>query len=316
MKKVMVIVPFEDSGKKRLREAAPECEFIFGYDENAIDDVSAIIGNAPAGRLSSLNKLEWVQLSSAGTEPYLRPGILPPSCVLTNATGAFGLAISEHMVGCVFMLCKKLHLYRDNQNKELWLDRGNVKRIEGAVTLIVGLGDIGGQFAKKMKALGAYTIGIKRTPSARPGYVDELYTADELDNVLPRADIVALTLPGTDATRNIMSRQRLFSLKEGAVLINIGRGSAVDTMALCDALNSGRLYGAALDVTDPEPLPAGHPLWKCENAFITPHISGFFHLRDTYDRIIDICVDNAGRYDKGMPLKNIVDFATGYKKND
>jgi phosphoglycerate dehydrogenase-like enzyme len=220
------------------------------------------------------------------------------------------------MVGCVLMLYKKLHLYRDNQNKAVWLDRGKVRRIEGAVTLIVGLGDIGGRFAQKMKSLGAYTIGIKRTEADKPGYIDELYTAEALDLMLPRADIVALTLPGTDATRNIMSRKRLFSMKEGATLLNIGRGSAVDTMALCDALSSGRLYAAALDVTDPEPLPSGHPLWKAENALITPHISGFFHLRDTYDNIIDIFVNNMERFHAGLPLLNIVDFSTGYRKTN
>lgn len=316
MKKVMVLIPFEDAGKKRLEAAASDCEFIYEYNIEALADVSAILGSAPADRLASSEKLEWVQLPSAGTEPYSRPAVLPENCVLTNATGAFGLAISEHMVGCVLMLYKKLHLYRDNQNKALWLDRGTVKRIEGAVTLIVGLGDIGGRFAQKMKSLGTYTIGIRRTVSDKPGYIDELYTAEALDNLLPRADIVALTLPGTDATRNIMSRERLFKMKEGATLLNIGRGSAVDTMALCDALNSGLLYAAALDVTDPEPLLPGHPLWSCENAFITPHISGFFHMRDTYDNIIDICVNNMKRFHDRLPLLNIVDFNTGYRKTD
>ncbi len=311
----MVLIPFEDADKKRLTDAAPDFEFIYGFGDEAPAEISAVIGNAPPERLSSLTKLEWVQLSSAGTEPYSRHGILPPGCVLTNASGAFGLAISEHMIGCVAMLYKKLHLYRDNQNKALWFDRGKVRRIEGAVTLVIGLGDIGGKFAQKMKALGAYTIGIKRTVSQKPDTIDELYTADAIDLLLPRADIVALALPGTAATRNIMSRERIFSMKDDATLINIGRGNAVDTSALYDALNSGKLYAAALDVTDPEPLPPGHPLWTCENVLITPHVSGFFHLHDTYENIADICVSNLKRYRDRLPLENIVDFSTGYRKS-
>ncbi len=315
MKKIMVLIPFEDADKNRLIAAAPDYEFIFKFNSETLSKVSAIIGNAPADLLASLEMLEWVQLPSAGTEPYSRPAVLPAGCLLTNSSGAYGLAISEHMIGCVTMLYKKLHLYRDNQNKALWLDRGKVKRIERAVTLVIGLGDIGGRFAQKMKALGAYTIGIKRTETDKPDYIDELYTTEALDNLLPHADIVALTLPGTNATRNIMSRERLFAMKDDSTLLNIGRGNAVDTMALFDALHSGKLYAAALDVTDPEPLPSDHPLWSCENALITPHISGFFHLRDTYENIADICVHNMKLFHNRLPLENIVDFSTGYRKS-
>lgn len=317
MKKIMILVPFEETEKKRLVDAAPGYDLIFKFDAGQLNEVSAIIGNPPAGDLARLKKLEWVQLSTAGTEPYSRPSVLPAGCVLTNCSGAYGLAISEHMVACVAMLYKKLHLYRDNQNNALWLDRGSVRRIEGTRTLVVGMGDIGGQFARRMKALGGYIVGIKRTDSPKPAYVDELYTSEKLDCLLPDADIVALTLPGTAETANIMSRERIFAMKNDSVLLNIGRGSAVDTMALYDALRSGNLYAAALDVTDPEPLPADHPLWQCKNALITPHISGHFHLRDTYENIADICVNNLRRYhtEDLENLENIVDFATGYRKS-
>ena len=318
----MILVPFEDTEKKRLIDAAPGFQLIFEFDVGQLHQVSAIIGNPPAKGLAELKKLEWVQLSTAGTEPYSHHSVLPAGCVLTNCSGAYGMAISEHMIACVATLYKKLHLYRDNQNKSLWLDRGTVKRIEGALTLVVGLGDIGGQFARRMKALGGYIIGIKRTESPKPSYVDEIYTAEELDNMIPRADIVALTLPGTAVTVNIMARERIFAMKDGSVLLNVGRGNAVDTTALCDALNGGKLYAAALDVTDPEPLPSDHPLWQCENAIITPHISGYFHLRDTYENIADICVNNLRHYYNQMPpenlknLENIVDPATGYRKSE
>ena len=246
--------------------------------------------------------------ATAGSAPN------PEGVILTNVTGAFGLAISEHMVANVFTLYKKLHLYRDNQNKSLWLDRGQVKQIEGAVVLTVGLGDIGGNFAKKMKALGAYTIGVRRKDTSKPEYIDELILQEDLDNVLPKADIVALALPNTSETKGLFNRERIYSMKDGATLINVGRGNAVDTEALCDALEDGKLYAAALDVTDPEPLPAEHRMWKIENALITPHISGFFHLRKTYENIVSIFIENFNRFLNNEPLENIIDMTTGYRK--
>ena len=314
--KVMVLMPFEEEGKRRLEAAGGgKCEFQYGFDEDFLQNTEVLIGGTPADayRLTPLTKLRWVQLSWAGTEPYSLPGVLPAGTVLTNATGAFGHAIGEHMVACVTMLQKKLHLYRDNMAVPCWLDRGNVKSIEGSVVLTLGLGDIGCNFARRMKGLGAYNIGVRRVGTDKPDYVDELYLSDRIDELLPRADVVAMTLPNTRETYRILSRERIFSMKKGAILINVGRGNAVDPDALCEALNSGHLDGASLDVTDPEPLPADHPLWRCENALITPHISGFYHLRATYDNIIGICIDNLSRYVEGRPLCNVVDFETGYR---
>ncbi len=310
--RIVVTLPLEPEGKDRLEKVLPGYEIFYEVPDD-MTGVCAVIGKVPSEKLKELSSLRWVQLSMAGTEPYSLPGVLPNGTILTNATGAFGLAISEYMVGCVFELYKKLHLYRDNQQKCLWLDRGNVKRVERSVVLVLGMGDIGGQFARRMKALGAYIIGVRRTEGICPEWCDEIYTVSALDSLLPRADILAMSLPGTPETRGIMNRERLALMKSDAILINVGRGNAVDTAALTEALNEGRLGGCALDVTDPEPLPADDPIWKCENAVITPHISGFFHLRDTYDNIVDICIENARRFACGEELMNVVDFSTGYK---
>jgi len=318
MKKVIVVVPFEEESRKRLESVCENNEYVYKRpDEVTAEDLSdadAVIGNVPAPLMKHAKKLEWFQSQMAGVDPYIVKGVIPENVVITNVTGAFGLAISEHMVGCVFELYKKLHLYRDNQNKSLWKDMGGVKQIEGQTVLVLGLGDIGKCFARKMKALGAYTIGLKRRKSVKPDYIDELYLQDSLDEVLPRADIVALCMPDTPETRGMMSARRIAEMKEGSVLINIGRGSAVDTEALCDALESGRLYGAALDVFEKEPLPPDHRLWSIPNAVITPHISGFFHLRRTYENIIDICIRNYENYVNGRPFFNIIDRNTGYCK--
>ncbi|MEA4831102.1 Glyoxylate/hydroxypyruvate reductase A [bioreactor metagenome] len=315
-KKLLVLLPFEDTTKARLTDGLKNSVVEFSSDESVsveqVINADGIIGNPPAEFCAASKRLKWVQVSWAGVDRYTKSIIFPRNIILTNVTGAFGHAISEHMVGCVFSLYKKLNLYRDNQNKSLWLDRGEVKSIEGSAVCILGLGDIGKAFAKRMKALGCYIIGIKRRASEKPDYVDELYLSEMLDEVIPKCDIVAMALPNTPETEFIMNRARIFSMKPGAVLINVGRGNAIDTDALCDALESGLLYGAALDVTSPEPLPSDHRLWKLENAIITPHVSGFYHLRQTYDNIVSICIDNAFRFDSDLPLKNIIDMETGY----
>ena len=160
--------------------------------------------------------------------------------------------------------------------------------------------------------MGAYDIGIKRTPAPRPDFVDELYTLDKLDECLSRADIVFLSLPETPATRGLFGADRLARMKEGAILLNAGRGSAVDTGALCDAVESGRLGGAGLDVTDPEPLPEGHRAWSVRDILITPHVSGGYHLPYTHDRIVEICGENLRRFRAGEPLLHRVDRKEGY----
>jgi phosphoglycerate dehydrogenase-like enzyme len=315
MKKTIAVTAlFEDEYRQALREAAPECEIIYGVPTDAeFDKITIFIGAPRPDTLDKMPSLEWIQLTMAGTEPYSRPGVLRAGVLLTNASGAYGLAISEHMTAAVTMLCKRLHLYRDNQNKGLWLDRGNVKQIEGATVLVIGMGDIGGNFARRMKGLGCYVIGVRRAKTGeKPPYVDELYAADALDSLLPRADIAALSLPNTPLTAGLVTRERLALLKDGAVLVNVGRGNAVDTEALCDALESGKLWGAALDVTDPEPLPPDHRLWHIENALITPHISGYYHLRKTYENIMDIVIGNVKRYMSGQEMIRVVDLSAGY----
>ena len=314
-KNIVVYIKTEEEGRRRMAQAAPDYNLIFDYDKKYAADCAAVIGNIPVDDIKDNKNLLWLQLSMAGTEPYSIPGKINPETVITNSSGAFGLAISEYMVGYVFELYKKLAIYRDNQNMSLWQDMGNVMRVEGSRVLVLGMGDIGGSFARKMKALGCYIVGICRTEKEKPHYCDELYTQESLDSEIPKADIIAMALPGTPETAGIISKDRIAKMKNSAIIINVGRGSAIDTDALTEALQNDKIYGCALDVTDPEPLPPEHQLWKCKNAIITPHITGFFHLRDTYDMIIDICVENLRRFQNGEKLLNIVDKDTRYRKN-
>lgn len=330
-KRSLVTIPTGERHRNLLQQAAPGWEFRFrGTDtlvcapqealpgqpvtQEDVDWAQVILGNVPAAMLHGSPALEWLQTNSAGVEPYIQPGVLAGDTLLTNATGAYGLAIAEHMLGMLLELFKKLELYRDAQKSGAWQSQGAVKAVYGSTVLVLGMGDIGGEFAARCKALGAKVIGVRRSPRPCPEYADEVHLLEDLDSLLPQADVVAITLPGTDATRGLMSRERLAKMKEGAVLLNVGRGFIVDTEALCDALERGHLSGAGVDVTDPEPLPPTHRLWNIPTAVVTPHISGFYHLRETHERIVGIFLENLRHFQAGEPLRNLVDFATGYRK--
>lgn len=313
--KILVTLPLDERQKNRLEMNFKHQEFVYCLAEDVtkevIRDAEVILGNLDPAFLQYAEELKWLQLNNAGTEGFC-DGALPKGVMLTNATGAYGLAISEHMIGVLFELQKKLNLYEKNQREHLWKKEGHVQVIEGSRVLVIGLGDIGTAFARKMKALGCRTTGIKRREGRKPEGVDDLYTLECLDRELPKADIVALSLPGNEDTRHILNEERIALLKKNAVVINVGRGITVDTEALTRALQEGRIAGACLDVTDPEPLPPEHPLWEMENVILTPHVSGGYSLPETLERILTICIENLECYVVKRPLRNLIDFRTGY----
>jgi len=318
MKNVLVLLPVEAGHKEKLEAAGANCRFVYGDPDTVSDEqiqaANIIIGLPKADMLKASGNLEWLQLASAGTDPYIVPGVLDPKTVLTNATGAYSKAVSEHAFALTLMLTKKLHLYRDEQNKKHWSDRGSVSSLSGSTVAVVGLGDIGRAYARLVKAMGAYVIGVKRRGGNCPEYVDELVMTKELDSVLPRADVVMSVLPNTAETRWIYTDERFDSMKDSAVFINCGRGNAVSAEVLYRAVKEHKISAAAIDVAEEEPLPADSPLWELENLVITPHISGGFHLPETFERIVDIAAGNLAAFLKGEELRNVVDFTTGYAK--
>lgn len=313
--KILVTLPLNERQKERLEMNFRHLKFCYclkkDVTEEGIRDAEVILGNVDPALLKYAEELKWLQLNNAGTEGFC-DGALPKEAVLTNATGAYGLAISEHMIGVLFELQKKLNLYARNQREHVWKSEGHVHVIQGSRVLVIGMGDIGTMFAQKMKALGCRTVGIKRHEGRKPEGVDDLYTLERLERELPKADIVAMSLPGNQDTYHMMNAERLALMKENAVLINVGRGITIDTDALVQALQEKRIAGACLDVTDPEPLPADHPLWDMENVILTPHISGGYALPETLEQILTICIENLECYMVKRPLRNIIDFKTGY----
>ena len=205
-------------------------------------------------------------------------------------------------------------MIRQNQRQWAPIDRP-VRGITGARVLCVGMGDIGSNFARRAHMLGAEVVGVRRTvhpDTPCPDYCLRVVAQSQLDEELPEADLIALSLPGTPETNKLFNAERFAKCKDGAILINVGRGTTVDSDALVEALRSGKIFGAGLDVTDPEPLPADHPLWGEPGAIITPHNSGKFSLPKTLDNIVDIFIHNLKRYAEGLPLDNQVNRTTRY----
>ena len=267
---------------------------------------TVIIGNAPVEEVRRCPRLQWLQTFSAGVDAYTPAGVLPPGAMLTGASGAYGQSVSEHMFAMMWALMKRIPEYRDRQHECVWNPGGIVLTPQGATVLVIGTGDIGSHFARLASAVGAHTVGVRRHVDQPAEGIDEMHGCDELDALLPTADVVALAVPATQATRHMIDARRLSLMARRAVLLNVGRGDAIDCTALADALHRGVIAAAGLDVTDPEPLPESHPLWGEARCLITPHVAGGIHLAVTGRRIIAIALDNLRRYVSGRLLRNLV----------
>ena len=188
-----------------------------------------------------------------------------------------------------------------------------MRSIYGSRITVLGTGDIGTEFARRAKAMGAKDIrGVRRTKKAADPAFDGVFTHEELDSLLPDTDILVMALPSTADTVGILSRDRIALLPETAYVINVGRGTAIDQSALVEALNAGKLAGAALDVFEKEPIPAGDPVWDAKNLLITPHISGQMSLGYTRDKNVALFCEDLENYAAGRPLKRYVDRKIGY----
>jgi phosphoglycerate dehydrogenase-like enzyme len=316
MKHILVTLPVTEHHKKRLERNITECSFLYvPKKEVTIDMVQnseIIVGNVPTSYIASSSNLELLQLNSAGADSYIVPGVLSAKTILTNASGAYGKTVAEHMFGMLMCLQKKLHLYRDDRLNGEWNDYGTVTSISDATVTVIGLGDIGLYFAGMAKALGAYVIGVKRRISDCPKQVDELHLIEDINDIIPRSDVIVSFLPNTPSTYHIYNADFFFKMKKTGIFLNGGRGSAVDQTSLLAAIQNGRILAAGLDVTDPEPLPSNHPLWNEKNIMITPHVSGSYHLPETLDKIVEIAATNIENYLTGKRLINVIDFERGY----
>ena len=324
MKKGLVLFPSDENTRHRLELATGDrCEFVFKDTDwpaakyrEALADANIIIGEPRNEDFQYCRRLELMQSPSSGVNYYVGGGCFPKDAVLCCMTGGYGNILAEHLLAMVLSLCRRLPEYRDQQYEHKWELRRYDKQLEGTTLLILGAGDIGTTLARWMRPMVGRIIGVRRVVREKPDCYDEMITLDELDGYLSQADIIVCALPHTPETVNLLDERRLRLMKEDAVLVNGGRGSLIDQMALCRLLDEGWFWGVGLEVTQPEPLPPEHPLWEQKRVIITPHAAGnSFAPGSPLDRKIwDFMIKNVSSYLSGNEIENRVDFATGYRE--
>lgn len=312
MKKIYTCMPLKEKHKKLLESSSSNCEFIhlrqIKPSLEQVKDANVIIGNIPVDILKNIPNLEFVQLNSAGTNGYSDNPDFPKNVLLANATGAYGVAISECILAGILTLLKHIPSYIKNQSNREWKDEGSVKSIYNSNILVLGLGDIGKEFSKRAYAMGAHITGIKRNIKDKPDYIDKLCTMDSLYDELEKADIIVSSLPGSKATYHLLDEKALTHIKKQPIFVNVGRGSLIDSKVLEKALKEHIFSGAYIDVTDPEPLPKDNELWNLNNLIITPHVTGGYHLDETLNRIVQISATNIKNYCEGKKIINRVNL--------
>ena len=321
MRKIAVLSSFmEEHHIEKIRTVAERCGFSVGFfaddrlPKDSCADYEVLYGMPGPALLKRMTALKWFCTPSAGVEPYTPDEIYPsPDVLLTNSAGAYGITISEHILMVTLMLLRQMPAFQQVVAERRWVRQMPMRSICGSTITVLGTGDIGTNFARRAKALGARSVyGVRRTKKAGDPCFDAIYAMDELDAILPQTDILVMALPGTAETAGTLSRRRIALLPAHAVVVNVGRGSAVDQEALMEALNQERIAGAALDVMVPEPLPQDHPLWEAKNILITPHISGNMSLGITRDLDVDLFCRDLENYAAGRPLQQLVDRKLGY----
>lgn len=307
---ILNMLPLTEEEKAVFETAAPDAVHLYAGRRTATPEqfaqATVILGWPRPNMVAQAAHLKWFHCMWAGTEEYV--DVMPAGAALTSSAGTNSQSVSEHLLASLLALYRKLPLCRDRQREHKWdQDIGSVRTLVGATVLVAGAGHVGSAFAQLCKALGAKrTIGLKRSVNVPvPGF-DELFPLSELDRLLPQADVVALTLPHTPETDGLMDRARLARMKEDAVLLSAGRGTVLDQDALVELMNGGHLWGAALDVTTPEPLPEDSPLWDVPNLLLTSHVAGGLRLPVTRENCVRLALENLKRYLAGEPLENVV----------
>ena len=255
----------------------------------------------------SAKKLRWIQAGSDGLDKFVIPGI-PDGVVITNTSGTKGRTISEHAMGLWIALHQKIHEFerlRISREWEAYRDkmRKETGSIEGHTLVLMGYGNIGKEIARKAKAFDTQVIAVNRSGTG-DGEADRIVKIENVHDVLPEADALIFCMPFTKVTRGLIGKAELDLMKPSAVIVNVARGELIDTDAMVEALKGGKLAGAGIDVTDPEPLPADHALWDLENVIISPHVAG--HGGPLYERLGELYTENIERFIRGDELINVV----------
>ncbi|HYX82869.1 MAG TPA: D-2-hydroxyacid dehydrogenase [Gemmatimonadales bacterium] len=285
----------------------------------AIPDAEVYLGfGIPRPLFCAAKNLRWIHSAAAGVGNALYPEMVASDVVLTNSAGVHAIPIAEYIVAGILYLFRGFDLATAQQQNRTW-DKGHfvgsespLREVGGSCVLIVGAGGIGSEAARRLHALGARCVGVRRRVSqGAPAGFERVVASEQIDAELPRADVVVLTAPLTADTRGMLTAQRLDLLPRHAIVVNVARGALVDEEALVDRLARGRLRGAVLDVFQEEPLATDSPLWQLRSTLVTPHVSPVSPGR-FWERELDLFLENWRRYRSGEPLRNVVDKQAGY----
>lgn len=265
-------------------------------------DVLVVSGMWHNGLIELGDRLRFIQSIGSGTDQFDKAALAAKGIRLASAAGVNARAVSEHAMSLILSLSRRLPEARDNQSRRFW--RGMIgdltqreDELSGKTMLVIGLGRIGGRLAQLGKAFDMNVIGFRRDPASGRGAADVVHTLAELPTYLPQADFVVLTCPLVPETRGVIDARALSLMRPSAYVVNVGRGPCVAEQALIEALNAGRIAGAALDCTDPEPPEESSPLWGMKNVFITPHTGG--ETRKYEANVIEILMANLDRMWRG-----------------
>ncbi len=299
---------------EELNKVSPNVRVVAADMKNLVEqvaDADAILGTISPALFASAKKLKWVQTYSAGVETFRFPEFINSDVTLTNCKIIQGPNIADHALAMLLTLTRNLNLIVAARTNEKWeKEKYHPLELRGKTALIVGMGGIGQQIAQRAHAFGMTVIGVDPKEIPLNPYVSRMVFPDRIDSVIPQADVVFISAPHTPKSEGMIGPKQFELMKKGAYFIAVSRGKLYDTPALVKALDSQRLSGAGLDVTNPEPLPAGHALWKFENVIITPHIAG--QSDGVQARRVDLIKENIARFERGEQMLNVVDKIKGF----
>jgi phosphoglycerate dehydrogenase-like enzyme len=287
---------------KTVERAAPVADVIFHWPGRR-ELLEQVWKMAP--------RVRWVHSMWAGLENVLFPELLASPVVLTNGRGVFSQSLGEFVLGAILFFAKDFRRMIRSQEAGIW-DPFDVQEVSRQTVGILGYGEIGRAVARRTKALGMKVLALRRRPvlSSDDPLIDELIPPERKTELMRRSDYVVAALPNTRLTRSLIGASELGAMKPTAVIINVGRGPVIDETALISALRQKRIRGAALDVFETEPLPAGHAFFGLDNVLLSPHCAD--HTSDWLDQAMQLFLDNFERFRNGEPLLNVVDKQSGY----
>ena len=317
-KMLVAIAALSEQHRSSIRQAAQERGFEAVFCD---DDAQAllhaqeaeVIFSSSAALAPNAPHLRWQCTPSAGVNQFFAvDAFVSRAAALSNSSGAYGVTIAEHIVMLALEMLRCQPEYNAIVARREWRRNLPVRSIKNSRVTLLGTGDIGQEAAVRLRAFGPSCLtGVNRSGKNPNGLFDSVRQQEELDDVLPQTDLLIISLPGTAETQHMLHAARLALLPDGALIVNVGRGTVIDQAALEKELRAGRLR-AALDVFESEPLPAKSTLWACPNLLITPHTAGNMTLPYTVERIVALFLEDFDRYCAGQPLQRQVDLKKGY----